>query len=101
MATNGLKPDLTFVLDVPTKIALQRAKKNSKYEDGDRMEKAGERFHDDVRHGFLKLAESLMEQDRIKVINAAPPKTIKEIHLEIVNYVSKALWIPKAGEIND
>jgi dTMP kinase len=97
-ATGGLKPDLTFVLDMPVKMALQRAKKNSKYEGGDRMENAGEKFHEGVRHGFLKLAESLSEQNRMHVVNVTPPKIKEDINKEIISFVSKALWIPKLGE---
>lgn len=92
-ATGNLIPDLTFVLDVPVDVGLKRAKAKSKYKEGDRMENAGTRFHEDVRHGFLKLAESISEQHRIRIINAAPPKNIKQVSKEIVEYVSKKLWI--------
>lgn len=92
-ATDGLVPDLTFVLDVPVDVGLKRAKAKSKYKEGDRMESAGVSFHEDVRHGFLKLAESISEQHRIRIINAAPPKTIKQVCNEIVECVSKKLWI--------
>lgn len=98
-ATSGLVPDITFVLDIPINVGLKRAKDKSKYENGDRMEMAGKKFHEDVRHGFLKLAESITEQARIKIIDATPPRTIEEIHNEIVGSVSKKLWLP--GERND
>lgn len=97
-ATNGLQPDLTIVLDVPVEVGLKRAKAKSIYKDGDRMEKADNKFHQDVRHGFLKLAESITERHRFKVINAAPPKTIEEIHEEIIKCVSKKLWIEEVEE---
>ena len=92
-ATNGLAPDLTFVLDIPADVGLKRAKANSKYEKGDRMESAGIIFHEDVRHGFLKLAESISEQHRIRIIDTVPPKTTKQISEEIIECVSKKLWI--------
>lgn len=91
-ATDGLKPDLTFILDIPVEIGLKRARAKSAYKDGDRMESAGTKFHEDVRHGFLKLAESITEH-RFRVINVAPPKTIEEIHKEIIEHVSKKFWI--------
>lgn len=92
-ATGGLIPDLTFVLDVPIEVGLDRAKAKSIYREGDRMEKAGDRFHEDVRYGFLKLAESISEQHRFRIVNAAPPRSIEDIHGEIIKYVSKKLWI--------
>jgi len=97
-ATGGLIPDLTFVLDIPIEIGLKRAKAKSIYKEGDRMEKADNIFHQDVRHGFLKLGESITEQRRIKIINVAPPKSIEEIHQEIVKCISEKLWI---NEIED
>ena len=91
-ATGGLKPDVTFLLDVPVEVGLDRAKAKSIYKDGDRMEKAGTMYHEDVRHGFLKLAESLEDGLRWKVINAAPPKNINDVHKEVVDYISLKIW---------
>ena len=91
-ATGGLKPDVTFLLDVPVEVGLDRAKAKSIYKDGDRMEKAGTKYHEDVRHGFLKLAESLEDGLRWKVINAAPPKNINDVHKEVVDYISLKIW---------
>jgi len=95
--TDGLIPDMTFLLDIPHNIGLERARGKNK--NGDRMENAGSKFHEDVRHGFLKLAESLSEQHRFVVIDVAPPKTIEETQKQIVKHVSTKLWIP--GEKND
>jgi len=97
-ATDGLLPDLTFVLDIPVDVGLARAKAKSIYKEGDRMEKAGTKFHEDVRYGFLKLAESIKEQHRFQIINAAPPKTIEQIHDEIVEHISKRIWITNVME---
>jgi dTMP kinase len=95
-ATGGVMPDITFILDVPIDVGLERAKAKSIYKDGDRMEMAGTKFHEDVRHGFLKLSESISEQRRFRVINAAPPKTIEQIHDEITKYISHQLWVDNA-----
>jgi len=100
LATGGLTPDLTILLDVPTSIGLERAKAKSIFKDGDRMEQAGARFHEDVRHGFLKLAESLSERHRFVVIGTSPPKTIAETHEEIVKHISKKLWVDGSEEDN-
>jgi dTMP kinase len=91
-ATGSLKPDITLLLDVPVDIGLERAKAKSIYKEGDRMEKAGTKFHNDVKYGFLKLAESMEDGERWRVINAAPPKTIEEIHGEVVQHISLKLW---------
>jgi dTMP kinase len=90
-ATSGLTPNLTFVLDIPVEIGLQRVKENSIYKEGDRMEMAGQKFHNDVRYGFLKLSEEI-GQTRFNVIDVAPPKTIKCISDEIIKIVSRELW---------
>lgn len=97
-ATDGLLPDLTFVLDLPVEVGLARAKAKSIYKEGDRMEKAGTQFHEDVRYGFLKLAESIKEQHRFQIINAAPPKTIEQIHEEIIKHVSQKIWVKDLTE---
>jgi len=91
-ATGGLMPDVTFLLDIPVDIGLERAKAKSIYKDGDRMEKAGREFHEAVRFGFLKLAESVSEEHRFQVINSSPPKALEETHQEIVTLVSQKLW---------
>lgn len=89
--TDSLDPDLTIVLDVPVDVGLTRAKAKSIYKDGDRMEMAGVQFHEDVRHGFLRLAENPKE-NRFHIINAAPPKTIDQVHQDVVEEVSCRLW---------
>lgn len=63
LATESMKPDLTFVYDVSTEVAQTRVGSEK-----DRMESAGLEFHQKVRQGYLKLASA--EPDRIKVINA-------------------------------
>ena len=72
-------PDLIVILDVDTKTASARLKKNL-----DRMEQKGGAYHDKVRQGFLKLAK---KHKGFKVINA--DKNIEPIHNEIVKDVFK------------
>lgn len=87
-ATSGLKPDLTFILDMPVEVVLKRLSSKSR----DRMESSDEKFYHDVRHGFLKLTENIND-DRFRLIDVSPPKTINEIHLEIVEHLSKKLYL--------
>jgi dTMP kinase len=51
-AVSGLKPDLTFLLDVPPNIGLSRKKAGA----NDRFEKEKLAFHTRVRNGFLEMA---------------------------------------------
>jgi len=49
IASRGLKPDLTFLLDVPPEIGLSRKRQQA----NDRFEKEAVEFHQRVREGFL------------------------------------------------
>lgn len=80
LATNGKKPDLTFVFDVDVETSMKRVGKEK-----DRMESAGIDFHNRVRQGYLELAKQ--EPNRIKVIDAT--KSIEEIHDEVINILKK------------
>jgi len=66
VATGGLLPELTFVLDMPPTAAVARLRR-----DLDRMEQQGDAFHARVRQGFLD--EAARCPHRIVVVNAARP----------------------------
>lgn len=100
-ATRGLMPDVTFIIDVPVEVGLGRAKKVGEYQGGDRMERQADEFHQQVRQGFLKLSECLSEQGRMVLVDAAPPKTIEQIHREIASHVSGRLWSVPGDESLD
>ena len=72
LATGGLKPDLTVLLDVETKVGLKRAGVK------DRMEIKPVRFHKRVRDGYLEIAKR--EPRRIKVIRTtdAPVAAVQD-----------------------
>lgn len=80
IATNGKKPDLTFVFDIDTETSMKRVGKEK-----DRMESAGIEFHNRVREGYLKIAQQ--EPERIIVIDAS--KSIEEIHEKVLNQIAK------------
>lgn len=65
IATNGLTPDLTLLLDVDPEIGLQRAQKKTVFEQRELH------FHQRVRWGYLWLSKR--EPDRIKVVDASQP----------------------------
>ena len=80
IATSGLKPDLTIVLDVDVKTSQARVG-NEK----DRMESAGIEFFERVRKGFLEIAKQ--EPNRVKVVDST--QSIEEIHKQIVELIQK------------
>jgi len=69
IATQGLKPDLTILLDIPPEKGLIR-----KFGNRDNFEKEILEFHQKVREGYLKLAASDLE--RWLVIDATQGKDI-------------------------
>jgi dTMP kinase len=69
IATGGLKPGLTILLDAPPEIGLAR-KRDRKH---DRFEQEKLVFHTKVRKGYLTLAEA--EPGRWLVLDAAQPRT--------------------------
>lgn len=71
-ATGGIKPDVTFLLDCPVNVGLQRAfdrNKRQQLEGQDRFEKEDKMFHRAVREGYLALAEK--ETERFVVVDAS------------------------------
>lgn len=70
LASFGIKPDMTFLLDCPTDLGLKRAlerNRRSKNEKEGRFEKEQMEFHQRVRKGYLALAKK--EPNRVKVID--------------------------------
>ncbi|MBP5775022.1 MAG: dTMP kinase, partial [Clostridiales bacterium] len=65
-ATGGLAPDITFFLDISVVEALKR--RNTRGEEKDRIESAGDAFQEKVRDGFVRAAR---EDKRIVTIDAA------------------------------
>ena len=74
MATSGLEPDFTIVLDLPNEVAVARRKVEA-----DRMESRDTDFHARVRAGFR--AEAQRRPERIKVVDASRP--VEAVHQEI------------------
>ena len=66
IATDGVTPDVTFVLDLPVEIGLQRVQ-NSR--GGlDRLEREKIEFHRRLREGYQTIAQQ--EPQRLKIIDA-------------------------------
>ncbi len=70
LATGGVTPDLTILLDLPVEVGLGRAKALDKQESGagkgDRIEQEDIEFHRRLRKGFLELAAR--EPDRFRTL---------------------------------
>lgn len=73
-ATHDLRPDLTFLLDLPPEVGARRATGAP-----DRLERESSDFHERVRHEYLQLAEK--DPRRIVVIDAVgtPDQVFSEI----------------------
>jgi dTMP kinase len=78
----GLKPDLTFLLDLPVEEGLRRAWKRMENQTvkEDRFEKEALAFHRRVREGYLLLARK--EPKRIIVLDGM--KDEQSLHREIL-----------------
>lgn len=72
LATGGVRPDLTVLVDCPVEVGLERAMARINGSQGareERFELESLQFHQRVREGYLKLAEQ--EPDRFIVVNGA------------------------------
>jgi len=70
LSSQGIKPEVTFLLDCPSDVGLKRALKRNrslKKEKEERFEREKIQFHHRVRRGYLSLAKK--EPHRVKVID--------------------------------
>ncbi|MGH7778858.1 MAG: dTMP kinase [Candidatus Binataceae bacterium] len=73
LATDGMMPELTIVLDLPVETGLERTRARVKgaTRGPDRFEGEVTEFHGRVREGFQSIARA--EPDRVVVIDASRP----------------------------
>lgn len=86
MATGALKPHRTIVLDLPIEIA--RSRRNTGL---DRMEEKDDWFHEQVRAGYIELAQQ--EPRRVKLVNASA--SVDEVQSQIRRLVDEVLPRPR------
>ncbi len=86
LATGGLLPDLTLLLDLDPKIGLRRAR-DGREAPLDRMEREALDFHQDVRRGYLELAR--IDPERFQVLDAK--RTAAELEKQIWDSVGARL----------
>lgn len=72
-ATQGISPELTFLLDINPGLAKKRSKEK------DRIENEEIAFHRRVRQGYLEIAR--LYPNRVKTVNGQ--ESIKNVHLAI------------------
>lgn len=87
VATGGLTPDLTLVLDLPVSVGLARRQVDRGQQN--RLDRETERFHRKVRRGFLALAAE--EPTRMTIVNASRPA--QEVRDELTEIV--IAWMTK------
>ncbi|MCG6878383.1 MAG: dTMP kinase [Deltaproteobacteria bacterium] len=92
MASFGIKPDMTFLLDCPVSVGIKRALKRnaeSQVAGQDRFEQEKTAFHEAVRHGYGELAKQ--NPDRFVVVDAT--QTEDRLEADIFSCLEKHLLI--------
>jgi dTMP kinase len=95
IASDGIKPDLTLLLDLPPAMGLTRTKerrslsgkKVESSERRDRLEEEDLQFHERVRKGFLELARA--EPERVIVFDASLSPLV--VHEQIRRVIDERL----------
>jgi dTMP kinase len=92
IATRGLVPDLTLLLDIDPALGVRRA---TDCHEADRIEQRRLDFHLAVREAYLMLAAD--EPERFTIIEVGN-RSIPEVHEEIYNAVTKLLKMHMRGD---
>ncbi|MEJ5376138.1 MAG: dTMP kinase [bacterium] len=78
LASGGMQPGLTILLDCPVEMGLERSRKRlaaeGKFLSEGRFEQEERSFHQRVRQGYLELARE--DPERIKVLDASAPAEV-------------------------
>jgi dTMP kinase len=92
LSSEGIKPDVTFLLDCPSDVGLKRAlnrNRTLKQEKEERFEKEKIQFHRRVRKGYLVIAKK--ESRRVKVIDTrvGEDKVFEKIRKIVDNLIKR------------
>ena len=83
--TEGIKPDLTFLLDdSPEKTFRRKGSKSP-----DRLEREGKEFQKEVRVGYLKLAKEEPYRFRVIKVEKGIDETFEKIKREFDSFLSR------------
>ena len=93
LSSQGIRPDVTFLLDCPTDMGLERALRRNrvqKREKEERFEREKIEFHRRVRRGYLAIAKK--EPRRVKVIDtrAGEERVFEKIRKIVDNLVGSS-----------
>ncbi|MDX6612146.1 MAG: dTMP kinase [Blastocatellia bacterium] len=88
LATDGLKPDLTLIFDLPVAECVARTRRRHESKNtGDRIDSENIEFHTRVREGYLRIAAA--EPERVRVIEATG--ATQETHQKVSDIVIACL----------
>ncbi|MBI5885758.1 MAG: dTMP kinase [Deltaproteobacteria bacterium] len=90
IATGGLRPDITILMDCAPAMGLGRAIKRMEQagdEREDRFEREAAAFHEKVRAGYLSIARA--EPGRVKLVDAG--REIPLIHKDICDIINEII----------
>jgi len=94
IASEGMTPDITFLLDCPVHLGLSRTvhrrSNASASKSNDRFESENLDFHEKVRNGFLELARA--EPERFYIIDAS--RSEQEVFAAVKEIVDRRLDLP-------
>ena len=85
VATGGLTPNITFILDLPPEIGLQRQQRGKTHRD--RLDREPLDLHRKVREGYLSAAKA--DPERVKLIDAT--QSPDAVHAAILTKYQKYL----------
>ncbi|PIN94283.1 dTMP kinase [Candidatus Pacearchaeota archaeon CG10_big_fil_rev_8_21_14_0_10_35_13] len=87
--TEGLRPDLTMIIDVEAEEGLRRVM--AQRGETDRIESKGLGYHQAVRGGFLRIPNLLEERDDFGNIKIVLPLDMESTTKEIIRLVNEEL----------
>ncbi len=86
IATGGLTPDITFILDLPPEIGLSRQQQGGTHRD--RLDRESLELHRKVREGYLSIAKA--NSHRVKLIDATQSPDV--VHTEVLAEYQDYAW---------
>ena len=94
VALNGVRPNLTLILDLPARVGLARAAARREANAvPDRFEKQSLAFHESLRQSFLAIAAR--EPDRCVIVDAT--QSPEDVGQAIWDAIAHRLDLPAAG----
>jgi dTMP kinase len=99
IATGGLEPDLTILLDLDPALAASRLQSRisspSGNENADRFDREARDFHSRVREGYLKICQTRPQRIRLIDSSGQPEMVQERIRAQVQPLVDKLKANPK------